>query len=175
MFRTMESIRMRLEEAADRHGGNKNSIGNKIKSAFGSSDKKRCAAILEDCRNDFKAAAAALSLPPLSVSRAIGILYWAAAHVYVQNDLNQFIPPHIQAISVTVGDKTRIQAAAPIQVQHSTPPTGIPKDAGERGKWLGAMKTTFDVVEGVSGTIPVVGSYVGALARVGKILVQTIQ
>ncbi|KAG8937582.1 hypothetical protein FRC04_010604, partial [Tulasnella sp. 424] len=49
------------------------------------------------------------------------------------------------------------------------------KGTPRRQDWLSGAKTTFNVVEGISGTIPVVGSYVGAAAKVGAAIVEIVQ
>ncbi|KAG8933856.1 hypothetical protein FRC01_006702 [Tulasnella sp. 417] len=66
-------------------------------------------------------------------------------------------------------------APVPAPNQQTTAPevtrTGPPK----RGKLLTAIKTTLNAFEAASGIIPVVGSYVGAAAKVGSMVVQMIQ
>lgn len=47
--------------------------------------------------------------------------------------------------------------------------------ATRRRERLGVARTTFETIEAISGTIPVVGSYVGAGAKVGLVVVQMIQ
>lgn len=49
------------------------------------------------------------------------------------------------------------------------------KDSPNRREWLGPVKTMFNAVEGVSGMIPVIGTYVGAAAKVGSTVVEIIQ
>ncbi|KAG8937584.1 hypothetical protein FRC04_010603, partial [Tulasnella sp. 424] len=49
------------------------------------------------------------------------------------------------------------------------------KSTPRRQDWLSGAKTTFNVVEGISGTIPVIGSYVGAAAKVGAAIVEIVQ
>lgn len=44
-----------------------------------------------------------------------------------------------------------------------------------RRERMGVARTTFETIEGISGAIPVVGSYVGAGAKVGLAVVKMIQ
>lgn len=44
-----------------------------------------------------------------------------------------------------------------------------------RSKGLGLAKTTFKTVDAISGTIPVAGSYIGAAAKVGLVVVEMVE
>ncbi|KAG8916029.1 hypothetical protein FRC01_003428, partial [Tulasnella sp. 417] len=66
-------------------------------------------------------------------------------------------------------------APVPAPNQQTTALEDTPTDPPKRGKWLTAIKTTLNAFEAASGIIPVVGSYVGAAAKVGSMVVQMIQ
>ncbi|KAG9050057.1 hypothetical protein FS837_007810 [Tulasnella sp. UAMH 9824] len=66
-------------------------------------------------------------------------------------------------------------APKPTPAQSSGAPADQKPANSHRREWLGLVRKTFSGVEAVSGTIPVVGSYVGAAAKVGMAFVDMVQ
>lgn len=67
------------------------------------------------------------------------------------------------------------QPAVAAQKTSSSDPDQPEQVATRCRERLGVARTTFETIEAISGTIPVVGSYVGAGAKVGLVVVQMIQ
>lgn len=75
------------------------------------------------------------------------------------------------------------QQPGPSDVEPSAAPSETPdpsltapeqKDS-RRGAWLSGAKTVFDAVETLANMIPVFGTYVGAVAKVGSSVVEMVQ
>lgn len=56
-----------------------------------------------------------------------------------------------------------------------TTPDDEVNDSSKRRELLSEAKTTFNIVESIAGAIPVVGTYVGAAAKVGGTIIDIIQ
>lgn len=86
-------------------------------------------------------------------------------HVNAQSDLTTTSVPPISS--------TNESAAQSDQVTSSK--TGKQGGSSARGDWLNGANKAFKLAEGVSGALPVVGSYVGAVAKVGLTVVEMVQ
>ncbi|KAG9024220.1 hypothetical protein FS837_005444 [Tulasnella sp. UAMH 9824] len=74
-----------------------------------------------------------------------------------------------------VTSESTVATPNPSQDEGSAVPVDQVDDPPKRREWLGGMKTMFNAVEGISGMIPVIGTYVGAAAKVGGTVVDIIQ
>ncbi|KAG8970161.1 hypothetical protein FRB90_010677, partial [Tulasnella sp. 427] len=89
---------------------------------------------------------------------------------HASDRLQERIDPHRAAISsANIATSTTPHRG---QTQQHQPMTS--KDNSDREKRLSTAKTTFKVVEALSGALPVVGTYVGAAAKVGSTIVEMI-
>lgn len=101
---------------------------------------------------------------------------------------NQLKGDVLSAGSVGVKVDHPIGSAPQVVTSHSTisvpssssrdDPT-VPEDqfngASARRESFGGLKTTFNVVESIAGTIPVIGTFVGAAAKIGATIVDIVQ
>ncbi|KAG8992122.1 hypothetical protein FRB90_001082, partial [Tulasnella sp. 427] len=173
----METVQVKLDAAADTYG--ETNIFRKFKNAIRSSDKK-CSVLLQECQVDAKAALSSLPLSNECINQpaSTGVNIDSPAQPGDSGTVSPPILPPQPAVtqgSIGVVSNHRAPSASPAQPQPAAPSIERPTDGADRGKLLGAMKGTFDMVEGVSGTLPIVGSFFSAAAKVGKIIVQTIQ
>ncbi|KAG9034098.1 hypothetical protein FS837_002289 [Tulasnella sp. UAMH 9824] len=74
-----------------------------------------------------------------------------------------------------VTSESTVATPPPSQDKGSAVPGDQVNDSPKRREWLGGMKTVFNAVKGISGIIPVIGTYVGAAAKVGGTVVDIIQ
>ncbi|KAG8951747.1 hypothetical protein FRC04_005768 [Tulasnella sp. 424] len=177
-IRIMRSVQPRLQEASNTYGAKEGRfIRNMKKKIFHPMDRSKCTQVLESCRNDVTGALA--SLPdhwnheaargeehPEAESTSqikgstplVGDVLFAAPAVEEIDDPTPSIPP-------VVALQSPIPVTSPSPDEEQVLPDDQAKGTSNRRDWLSAVKTTFDVVEGVSGTIPVIGSYVGAAAK----------
>lgn len=65
--------------------------------------------------------------------------------------------------------------SAPADVQPASVTAGKQKKISWLEELLNGAKITFKTVEGVSGPLPVVGGYLGAVAKVGSTIVEMVQ
>ncbi|KAG8963982.1 hypothetical protein FRC00_004249, partial [Tulasnella sp. 408] len=77
--------------------------------------------------------------------------------------------------SLPIVSSQTLSAPVSAQTRHTFPTEAGSTGPSRRGKSLGAIKITLDTIEAASGAIPIVGSYMGAAAKVGNIIVQMIQ
>ncbi|KAG8915192.1 hypothetical protein FRC00_006707 [Tulasnella sp. 408] len=71
--------------------------------------------------------------------------------------------------------QSTVAAPSPDQDEVPVVPDDQFNDSSKRREWLGGLKTAFSVVEGIAGTIPVAGTYVGAAAKTGVTIIDIIQ
>ncbi|KAG8990804.1 hypothetical protein FRB90_001607, partial [Tulasnella sp. 427] len=152
-----------------------------VKTAIRSSDKTRCNALLQECHIDAKAALSSVPLPNEWTDQPASSTSVKIDPPTQPGDSATISPPilppqpAVTEGSAGVVSNQRALTASSAQPVPAAPSIERPQDGADRGKWLGAMKVTFDTVESVSGTLPIVGSFFSAAAKVGKIIVQTIQ
>lgn len=158
---TMESARRTLQEASNKYGAREKGFGTRVKYLFTHLDQNQCTEVLEACQNDVKDALAALS------TSGIPLLAHGVQSVKITDDPD--VPETDSSLPI-VSSQT---LSTPVPAQH--PPRAGSAGPSRRGKSLGAIKTTLDTIEAASGAIPIVGSYMGAAAKVGDIIVQMIQ
>ncbi|KAG8984446.1 hypothetical protein FRB90_005323, partial [Tulasnella sp. 427] len=173
LIRVMEDVKPRLEKASSTYGERNRALGSTFVHFFKSLNKTRCPEILGRCKHTVEAALA--SLPPPDG--------WAqpptsgGPNSLTGPTVNPSNSPSILA-PLTSGQQANSTPTAGSTLAPSTPAVqqASPSRLGnDKEKWLGSIKTTLEAVEGVSGTIPGIGSYIGAAAKVGKLVVQTIQ
>lgn len=114
-------------------------------------------------------------------------------------NLGSSVDPHSRATVALVADSPRAELETKPQThgQHPVPtavasgnPLAAPAAAegqlpsargcqaeatSGRREWLEPARKTLTAIEAISGTIPVVGSFVGAAAKIGLALVSTLQ
>lgn len=79
-------------------------------------------------------------------------------------------------MATTPGEAVSIPQRSPSVAETSSGDHMQPEQTtARRREKLEVTRTTFEAIEAMSGTIPVVGSYVGAGAKVGLAVIKTIQ
>ncbi|KAG9022392.1 hypothetical protein FS837_006388 [Tulasnella sp. UAMH 9824] len=183
----METAKTNVQNASHKFGARERKLGSKIKYVFTYLDRNECTEILKACEKDVGDALAALpdqwnfqaagggnhqqSTNVGTGTRAIPLLTPGAPSASLAGD--QGVP----VAHSTAPTATSQTPSAPVsaQNQQTTAPEDSATTPSNRGKWLSAIKTTLDTIEAASGAIPVAGSYVGAAAKVGNIVVQMVQ
>lgn len=89
--------------------------------------------------------------------------------------ISQVASTHPNIASAPQIDSSNLPLAADTGKQSSTALSPPDRTLGGRRERLDGARTTFETIEAVSGTIPVVGSFVGAGAKVGLAVVKMIQ
>ncbi|KAG8995954.1 POC1 centriolar protein A [Tulasnella sp. 427] len=82
--------------------------------------------------------------------------------------------PRIDSKIAAINSANIATSTTPQQGQTQQHQRMTSKDDSDREKRLSTAKTTFKVVEALSGALPVVGTYVGAAAKVGSTIVEMI-
>ncbi|KAG8901701.1 hypothetical protein FRC00_005378, partial [Tulasnella sp. 408] len=183
----MDTAKTNLQKASHKYGARERRFGSKVKYFFTYLDRNECTEILEACQKDVGDALAAL--PEQWSAQAVGgenpeqptnletgtqatpLLTPGAPSANLASE--QGVPAPQSTAPPTASQTPSVPVSA--QNQQTTVPEDSATTPSNRGKWLSALKTTLDTIEAASGAIPVAGSYVGAAAKVGNIVVQMVQ
>ncbi|KAG8967742.1 hypothetical protein FRC05_001921 [Tulasnella sp. 425] len=186
--RVMRSVQPKLQEASNTYGAKEKEIFSNLgKVIFNPMNRSKCTQVLESCRNDVRNSLASLPhhwnykpeteedhLEAASTSQNKG-------STPLVGDVPSAVPAEEQTDDQTKPAPQVAAPQSPIPVTSPSPdeeqavPDDKVKGPSKRRDWLGGVKTTFTIVEGISGTIPVVGTYVGAAAKVGAAIVEIVQ
>lgn len=198
----LESVRRRLKEESNKYGA-KNSVFRKgFKKLLSRPDPAGCSVVLNGCRNDLHRNSATLDVsgrtsfeyvPPSSYIHSQSVL----SNPETANDKpsSQAVDDQTRINSGLSGTPTPPGAASLGQntaltpgknlVQSNTPQfeasqvssamAGKGKGSSRRGDLLDGANKAFKIAEGLSGALPVVGSYVGAVAKVGLTVIEMVQ
>ncbi|KAG8927230.1 hypothetical protein FRC01_007779 [Tulasnella sp. 417] len=163
----MVNVQPKLQEASDTYGAKKRRFRSRIKYLFTYLGRNKCTQVLESCQNEVQDAL--VSLPDNWAPELTTGDVTSPGPVKEQSD------PETEPVTRVVTSQSTIVVASPSQDEESAAPGDQVISPSKRREWLGGMKTTFTAVEGVSGMIPVIGTYVGAAAKVGATIVEIIQ
>lgn len=188
----LESVCARLKKTSKKYGMNRE-LTDVIRHPFASlSLKDDCVKVLKTCRTDMENALSPL-LNHLKTNTALGVTIGErtldasipsggtqqSLASSVTEEVSRSPPPNQETDGTTPSAPTIVssQDEMPVSTQVQPPIAPSVPDSGDsrRSDLLHMAKKTFDTVETISGTIPVVGSYVGAAAKVGSAVVQMIQ
>ncbi|KAG8982673.1 hypothetical protein FRB90_006638, partial [Tulasnella sp. 427] len=174
LIRVMEDVKPKLEKASRTYGERNRGLRSTLVHFSKSLNKTRCPNKLGRYKHEVEAALALLPSPDGWVQQPTS-----------GGGSSSLTGPTVKASTTppTLTPLANVQQATSTPTAGSTPAPSTPAIQQsspsvldyDKGKRLGSIKTTLDLVEGFSGTLPVVGSYVGAAAKVGKLIVQTIQ
>ncbi|KAG8917121.1 hypothetical protein FRC01_002657, partial [Tulasnella sp. 417] len=156
LIAVLGGVRSKLQAASNTYGEKKKGFRGKVKQVLEYKERSKCNQVLESCRTEVKDALA--PLPNVPTLGPVGGKIGHEANTLPQAVTSQSTmaaPPPDQDAPVIPDD------------QFNDPP--------KRREWLGGVKTAFTVVEGIVGTIPVVGTYVAAAAKTGAAIVDIIQ
>ncbi|KIO29107.1 hypothetical protein M407DRAFT_21680 [Tulasnella calospora MUT 4182] len=185
LLNIMESAQRKLQEASNKYGARPKRFRSKVKYFFTYLDRNECTEILEACQNDITDALVALPnrwshqvAPGDSSDRSTNFDMQAIPQpTPVAHPAESADNPGVSATNSTSSIASSQIPPAPMPAKNQQPavPEGNATGPSKRKKPLSAIKTTLDIVEAASGTFPIVGSYVGAAAKVGNIIVQMVQ
>ncbi|KAG8982827.1 hypothetical protein FRB90_006520, partial [Tulasnella sp. 427] len=175
--RVMEGIKPKLEKISNTYGERDRDLGAAVVHSLKSLNKSRCPNQLARYQHQVEAALASLPPPDGWIRQPTSAE--GQPNPSTEPTITASAPPSLQILAANGQHRsstptTGLNPAPPTPAVQQPSPSGLGKGDG-LGKWLGPIKTTLEAVEGVSGALPVVGSYIGAAAKVGKIVVQTIQ
>ncbi|KAG9040391.1 hypothetical protein FS837_000712 [Tulasnella sp. UAMH 9824] len=186
LLRQLESAQTRLKGESEKYGTKKKGLRKRVKVLFSRKDDSQCAGVVRSCRNDIAASSTTLDdlLKRLEADNEQRLLRAAGDDSKEPQDtqatqtVSASNPPlnaesDLTATSVPSNSPPNQSTAQGEQVTHSK--SGERKGSSARGEWLNAANKAFKVAEGVSGALPVVGSYVGAVAKVGLTVVEMVQ
>ncbi|KAG9029331.1 hypothetical protein FS837_003594, partial [Tulasnella sp. UAMH 9824] len=186
LFGHLESARTRLQGESEKYGTKKKGFRKSVKMFFSPNDPIQCREVVRACRADIVGSSTRVNnlLDSLEVekeqrlSRAIGDesnrrlgthatqpASRSTPHVNVQNDITETAAP----------PNSPPDQSPPQSNQRPTSKAGKQKGSSTRGEWLNSANKAFKIAEGASGALPVVGSYVGAVAKVGLTVVEMVQ
>ncbi|KAG8920794.1 hypothetical protein FRC01_000585, partial [Tulasnella sp. 417] len=188
----MEDVSARLNKTYRKYGSNRE-LSDVIKYPFASLSKDGCPTALLKCKNDVAKALTSLrdrledSATASKDSRLIRTsstngftVEHSVGSGYPENDTGTtsvFNAPTTEPILSETPDLTA-STQQPTSNEQSALPTDqhqLGEAAARRRERLDIACTTLEAVETISGTIPVVGSYIGAGAKVGLAVVKMIQ
>ncbi|KAG9041554.1 hypothetical protein FS837_012091, partial [Tulasnella sp. UAMH 9824] len=186
LLRQLESAQTRLKGESEKYGNKKKGFRKTVKVLFSRNDDSQCTGVVRSCRNDIVVSSTTLNglLKRLeaeneqSLSRAAGEDSKEPQDTQATQTTSASNPPlnadsDLTATSGPSNSPPNQSAAQGDQVTNSKP--GEQKGSSAKGEWLNAANMAFKVAEGVSGALPVVGSYVGAVAKVGLTVVEMVQ
>ncbi|KIO17486.1 hypothetical protein M407DRAFT_32853, partial [Tulasnella calospora MUT 4182] len=177
-IQTLDDVRIRLKDASSKPEMKRWKFLQRIKSLT-SSRASKCTLLLQTCQDDASKAMNALNQR---------LDYERAKEKESMDDL--LSPPQVQSqpnLQSVAQELPTSTAEHGLASEHSTPSllaaeqplSNAPKDLKNRGpigdKPLTIARKTFKTVEIGSGAIPVVGSFVGAAAKVGLAFVEMLQ
>ncbi|KAG8902571.1 hypothetical protein FRC00_001364 [Tulasnella sp. 408] len=142
----MESAQTRLKGESEKYGIRKKGLRKSVKILFSRKDPTQCKEVVRGCRADIEGSSTTLN-------------------VNAHND--------VTATSVPSNSPPAQSSLQSNQVSSSK--GGKQKGSSTRGEWLDSANKAFKIAEGASGALPVVGSYVGAVAKVGLTVVEMVQ
>ncbi|KAG9016697.1 hypothetical protein FRB90_002452 [Tulasnella sp. 427] len=172
LIRVLGVVFQKLQEASDRYGAKERTFGKKIKYFFAYMDRDQCTAVLDGCRNDVENALMRLASSWEQTKQAEPFEQLSTA-------------AEVGPVKLTTTTLTPVQTVGalpkpgPIPAPSSNQSTGSqikpPEPNLKRRERLSTAKKTLTTIQAVAGTIPVVGSYIGAAAQVGLAVVSTLQ
>ncbi|KAG8899863.1 hypothetical protein FRC00_000789 [Tulasnella sp. 408] len=185
--RVMEDVCARLNKAYKKYGSNRE-LSDVIRHPFSSLSKDGCATALLKCKDDVGKALTSLqnhlkddpaSEHPLDVQVDGGAHTPNSApnHPTSSASITPAPPgPSTQPnLSSSTDEDGTAQQRTPSALEASSSDQSQEQATVRRRERMGVARTTFETIEAISGAIPVVGSYVGAGAKVGLAVVKMIQ
>ncbi|KAG9031543.1 hypothetical protein FS837_002952 [Tulasnella sp. UAMH 9824] len=185
----LESVHLRLKEESDKYGAKKSVLRRGFKKLVSRPDATRCSGVLKACRSDVEKSSVILkslfSNPDTTNEQHFSKI--AEGQTTVDSRLpGTQTPPATATLAPTAAPNPAASPAysdnpqlGSTQIPEATQAssTGPSKEKGSSrcGKLLSNAKQAFKFAEALSGALPVVGSYVGAVAKVGSTVVDMIQ
>ncbi|KAG8914458.1 hypothetical protein FRC00_013490 [Tulasnella sp. 408] len=185
--KVLKEVSTKLEKVASKYGVRKRGVRERIKYFVSMLRGGRCTQVLETCEDDVskastsvrnsidqtdQASAMSNSGADRGISVAMGEPDRAAAPA---KDTHEAAAGHVdQPAAPQTPGPASISQPSPETKQPAGVPADQPKGTGLR-KALDAASKIFSTVEAVSGPIPLVGQYIGAVAKVGVTCVEMAQ
>ncbi|KIO30569.1 hypothetical protein M407DRAFT_20295, partial [Tulasnella calospora MUT 4182] len=170
LSRVLEDVHTSLKKASEKYGTKERGLRDQFKHRVSSFRKSKCLDTLQACLKDISAV-----LAPLRVS-----LDEEASRGEFADEGSEVAPEALAVPSMPLPTSSPSPEPLTTPADSQTPPSPLtPNNQGERhlirGEALNVARKTFKTMEIASGIIPVVGSYVGAAAKVGLAFVESIQ
>ncbi|KAG8902572.1 hypothetical protein FRC00_001365 [Tulasnella sp. 408] len=166
----LESAQARLKGESKKYGPKKKGLRKRVKMLFSPKDPTQCKEVnLSDrlkAENEQRLSRAVGddSKGPLD-THATQTASTSNPQVNAQNDVT----------ATSVPSNSPQDQSPPHLNQVYSSKAGEQKGSSTRGEWLNSANQAFRLAEGVSGALPVVGSYVGAVAKVGITAFEMVQ
>ncbi|KAG9047407.1 hypothetical protein FS837_002303 [Tulasnella sp. UAMH 9824] len=180
----MEDVCARLNKAYKKYGSNRE-LSDVIRHPFSSLTKDGCRTALLKCKDDVGKALTSLQANvfatehPLDVEVDAGAPTPNSASNHPTSSANtKSAPPSPSTqtnLSSSTDEDVLAQQPTPSALNASSSAQNQEQATVRRRERIDVARTTFETIEAISGTIPVVGSYVGAGAKVGLAVVKMIQ
>ncbi|KAG9046932.1 hypothetical protein FS837_003368 [Tulasnella sp. UAMH 9824] len=151
------SIELLLKES-QKYGTKRKGFRKKFKKLFSRIDTSECAQVLQDCRNDLE-----------KCSTALNNILRDSDHTNEESSSPVLTPP-VWPNSPSFGSSPTLGVSRVTSVGPRTQ-----KENKLRRESLNDAKKAFKLTEGVSGALPVVGTFVGAVAKVGLTVSEMLQ
>ncbi|KAG9024171.1 hypothetical protein FS837_005461, partial [Tulasnella sp. UAMH 9824] len=175
----LENAQTRLREESEKYGARKKGFRETFKAVFSRNDPSQCAGIVRSCRNDIVEGWKTLNdlLERLEAgneqrhskgpqdTHATQNASTSNPHVNTQSDLTATPVPSNSPPNQSTTQRDQITSSK----------TGKQKGSSARSGRLNSANMTFKLAEVAAGALPVVGSYVGAVAKLGSTVVEMVQ
>ncbi|KAG9023585.1 hypothetical protein FS837_005715, partial [Tulasnella sp. UAMH 9824] len=184
----LESVQTRLKGESKKYGTKKKGFRKRVKGFLSRDDPSQCAGVVRSCRDDVVESSTTLNdilndLGADNKQRSSHAAESTARHdpegqtgtnaTQIASMSDQNAKNGLGMTSVPSNSPLDQSVAQPGQVPSNE--DGKQKGSSVRREWLNAANKAFKIAEGVSGALPVVGSYVGAVAKVGLTVVEMVQ
>lgn len=195
-LRELETAHARVKAESEKYGTNKKWFKKQAKKLFSRADGSQCNEVLRSCRTDVEASTTALN-----VSCELHSSSACAQHdITLQNLLNhlnigteqltlQVVESETEHDTATLPSAQAQQAAVTLGLKAGSGPittlaqsSSSPSQVGhaataqaDKQDSLNNANKALKLAEGISGALPVVGTFVGAIAKVGLTVVEMVQ
>ncbi|KAG8909512.1 hypothetical protein FRC01_006893, partial [Tulasnella sp. 417] len=189
LLRELENAHVKVRGESKKYGTRKKGFRKKVKKLFSRTDPSQCTEVLRSCRADVEESSTALKdlLSALNVQSKQRPLHTIEGDGGGDSAEIPNQPPPTATI-LDPSHPTAGFSLTPNPIQSGSPPdppAAIPQVGQQASIQARKQKTSEDLLngankafrfaEGISAALPVVGTYVGAVARVGLTVVEMIQ
>lgn len=186
LLKELESVRTRLEGESKKYGTKKKGFRKDLKKLFSRTDPSECSQVLKGCRNDVAESSATVN-SLLSAPRTENGEVSSQVAEGPTRDTSGGVPGTLlPPAAPTLTPNALLPVMNPVESNNppfgSAPTPGVSQLANPskqigswRGELLNGANKALKLAEGLSGALPVVGSYVGAVAKVGLTVVEMVQ
>ncbi|KAG8928895.1 hypothetical protein FRC01_005211, partial [Tulasnella sp. 417] len=196
VLRKLETAHARMKGESEKYGtknkGLREKIKKKVKKVFSRTDPSRCIEVLRSCRTDIGESSTTLNnllgiLDAESMQPTLRVVEGESGDdsgAISTTQRHSTTTTAAAAATAGFGHTTNpskstprpdSSASAPQVSQAASVQSGEQKGSPLRGELLNGANKAFKLADGISGALPVVGSFVGAVAKVGLTVVEMVQ